>query len=126
MSHEHRQGYEFSKEIKKQIRRDQKQSCAVTGKRGYTEVHHLLGIALAKAYFPTVNPAIFHQKENGIALDPQVHKQLHEEMLLWPPEFTKLFVIGMYKYLRDLYHEKQQQVETNKTALGATKQRRIV
>ena len=107
MARESRAGYNFSPDLKAKVRREQKNRCKLTGKREYLEIHHMLGIALARGYFPTADPQIFTQRENAVGLTVEIHKQLHEEMLRWPPEFTKVFVIGMYKYLRDIYKGKQ-------------------
>lgn len=106
MARRSREFYEFNNATKRQVKKEQKNRCAITGKKGYTEVHHLLGCALAGGFFPTVEPAIFKQIENAVALDPEIHKQLHDEQREWPPEFTRLFVIGVYKYLRDIHREK--------------------
>ena len=125
MSRESRVGYEFTDYTKSQVRKEQKQRCAVTGERGMTEVHHMLPVCLAHGFFPTVNKAIFTQKENAIALSPEIHVQVHEEISAWPPEFVKVFTIGMYKYLKETYNANQEKIEHDKALLGSGGSRRI-
>jgi hypothetical protein len=120
-----RQPYEFSIAQKRDIRKSQKNKCAITGEKTLLEIHHLLPICLAHGFFPTVNPAIFKQEENMIGLSHDVHEELHLQMREWPPEFTRLFVIGLYSYLRDIYNEKQAKIERDKALLGSGGRRRI-
>ena len=118
----YRKKYEFSSHTKKQVRKEQKNRCAVTGKKEYVEIHHLLGVALAHGWFPTVNPSIFSQRENAVAVNPEDHKLIHEQIRGWDKEFLKLYVIGLYKYLRDIHKEKEKRADL----LRPDKMRRII
>ena len=110
MASRERAPYEFSPGTRKTVLKEQNRTCAITGtKQHRLEVHHILGIGLATGFWPNIDPAIIKQRENAVALRPDVHKQLHEEMLAWPEDFLRVYVIEMYRYLRDLHLEKQMQ-----------------
>ena len=108
-----RKYYEFPDSLKRKVRQEQKHRCAVTGEKSRNlQVHHLLGCALAAGFFPTVNPAIFRQKENAVAISEPEHKRLHAEMKQWPPEVLRAFVVGLYSWLRDIYYDKLAEMQT--------------
>lgn len=108
MKEYNRAPYEFSPLIKNEVRRDQRYRCAITGRKSqHLEVHHILPIGVALGFWPRINPQILNQRENAVGLSPEIHKQLHDEMHEWPKEFFKLYVIGVYSYLRDELEKEQ-------------------
>lgn len=107
--------YEFSPGVRNQVLREQKRRCAVTGeKRHYLEIHHMLPIAVATGFWPNINPDILKQRENAVALTPQAHTQLHNEMNQWPKEFFRSFVVGLFSYLRDQNEAAEQLRDENR------------
>jgi len=101
-----RKAYEFSHHTKHTVRKEQHGKCAITGKkRKYLETHHLLPIAIATGFWPNIDPEILKQRENAVAVCPEVHKQIHKDLHEWPKEFFKAYIIGLYCYLRDELNE---------------------
>lgn len=117
--------YEFPPEVKRKSKENAGYKCAITGEVTATQTHHGIPVGIAHGFFPTVNPAIFTQEENAFELSPPIHKLAHEQMALWPKEFVQVFAVGMYKYLRDIYNEKQAKIEADKALLGSGGNRRI-
>jgi len=101
--------HNFPLETKLTVRQQQENRCAVTGEKTKLQIHHILPIALAVGFWPNIDPEILKQIENAVGLSEEIHQQLHREMYKWPDEFLRLFVVGVYKHMRDTYRESQDQ-----------------
>lgn len=102
--------YNFTPETKSQVYDEQDGQCIVSGREYELECHHMLFVAAARGFWPNIDPEILKQRENAVYLNREVHEKLHEQVHKWPKEFFRLYMVGLYSYLRDYYEENKETV----------------
>lgn len=98
MSRETRQGYEFSRRTKLEVKREQGGTCFLCSERHGLQAHHILPINVAKTKF-NLNPDKVRDKENLIYLCDTHHKQLHKSLSNMSGAFKRVYFNAMCEHL---------------------------
>ncbi len=126
---EKRKPYEFSSQTKDEVYDRQNGRCAITGRRDNLECHHILPIAISLGFWKNIDPDILKDPENAVYLNSDTHHRLHEQMRDWPKDFFRLYITGLFSYLRDYVQEnkltKKHKVEDYKNTLRPDERRRV-